>query len=308
MKYMRYIIIGFSLIFGVSFLLFGIMNGFGLALEGNYLLAIMASWFNFLIGVFLTVAGYTMYKNTKENKYDIDSIDKESVEPTIKSKKYALYIISGFWLSVPLAGFSIYINLADIQQMVMLSLLPIIIGLPWSIPGSIVMLGAGLMHGGSEVGKMFFFFLGGFLVFISVSINGANIYSLLKNKNGKGFDKTLILHAISAVTIIFLVSYFTLMNKQIEEGREIDQYLIDCGNHEIVTRKFSPTKVYYGDKKMGRENNVHYLYMGELKDNTITIYRGSDFHHSTYNMRKVECLENTTKFELALTDKYLTDN
>ncbi len=305
MKYIRYIIIGFCLIFGISFLMFGIMNGFGLALEGNYNLAIRASWINFLIGIFLTITGYTMYKNTKKNKHDIDSINKQSIEPTTKAKKYALHIISGFWLSVPTVGLSIYILFEDIQQLVMLSLLPIVIGLPWSIPPSIVMLGAGLTHGGSEVAKIFFFFLGSFFVFISVSINGANIYSLLKNKNGKGFDKTLILYATSAITIISIVSFFTIINQQIKEGREIDKYLINCGIQELVTRKFSLTKVYKGDKKMARKNQVHYLYFGELKGNIITTYVGNN---DRYHKSLIECIENTTQFELVFTDKYLTEN
>ncbi|QOY52608.1 hypothetical protein [Candidatus Sulfurimonas baltica] len=319
---MRYMTIGFSFIFGVSFLFFGIMNGFALALEGNYNLAIRASWINFLIGIFLTIAGYTMYKNTNDNsneKEHIDSIDKQNVEPITKIKKYIWYIISGFWLSIPTVGFSIYIILADIQHLVLLSLLPVIIGLPWSIPAALIMLGAGLGHGGSEAIKMFFFLLSAFWIFITVSINGANIYLLVKNEKKKEqpeienvkSERVKKIYQIpslyiitSIIVIITLISFFIIRSKQVKEGRLIHHHLINCGEDEIVTRKASSTKLYLGNKVMGGIHQANYFYLGELKDNKVTLIASNN----NLFTRGIKCIESTPKYDLVVPNKYFKDS
>lgn len=295
---MRYMTIGFSFIFGISFLISGIMNGFGLVLEGNYYLAIRASLIDFLIGIFLTIAGYSMYKNTNDNNNDkehIDSIDKQSVNPITKIKQYTWHIINGFWLSIPTVGFSMYIILADIQHLVLLSLLPILIGLPWSIPATLIMLGAGLGHGGSETIKMFFFFLSAFWIFIAVSINGANIYLLVKNEKVKKIYQIPFLYIITIV-IVTLISLFIIRSKQVEEGRVINHHLIDCGEDEIVTRKASSTELYLGNKVMGGHHQANYFYLGELKDNKVTLKTTNNDLFT----RGIKCIESTIEYDLVV--------
>ena len=88
----------------------------------------------------------------------------------------------GLWLSIPTVGLSIIVIFWDKQSLIILTYIPIILGLPWNIPGLLIMLSAGTGHGGNESLNTIIFYIGAVWVFIAVTMNGAYIASLYKNK------------------------------------------------------------------------------------------------------------------------------
>jgi len=86
---------------------------------------------------------------------------------------------TGLWLSIPACGLAALVAFGDIQGLILLVFVPAIAGLPWNIPGLLAMLGAGIGHGGDETVKGIVFLLGTFWVFLSVTLNGAFLSSLL---------------------------------------------------------------------------------------------------------------------------------
>lgn len=117
----------------------------------------------------------------------------------------------------------------------------------------------------------------------------------------KDFNKTLIF-IISAIVLI--VSFLIIMNKYTKEGRVVNQYLLECGEDEIVMRKSSQTKVYIGKKEMGRLHQANYYYFGDLKGDKITL----NTKNNNLVARAIECIGSTTKFDLVLSDDDFKDS
>ena len=88
----------------------------------------------------------------------------------------------GLWLSIPLCGLSAIVVFGNMQSLVQVVYFPIILGLPWSIPGCIIML-MGIGHGISEFTIVVLTITGAVWIFLSVSINGAYIASRRKTSD-----------------------------------------------------------------------------------------------------------------------------
>ena len=72
-----------------------------------------------------------------------------------------------------------------IKELAMMIIIPMIIGLPWNLLGTFLIIIVGVGHGGSDMVKMILFILGSLWMFLSLTLNGVLIRMLVNHITGK---------------------------------------------------------------------------------------------------------------------------
>ena len=101
---------------------------------------------------------------------------------------------TGLWLSIPTCVLTVIIawgninNLiltGGIKELAMMIIIPMIIGLPWNLLGTFLIIIVGVGHGGSDMVKMILFVMGSMWMFLSLTLNGALITMFVNHATGK---------------------------------------------------------------------------------------------------------------------------
>jgi len=104
------------------------------------------------------------------------------------------FMIKGLWLSIPVCGLSVIfawgninnlILTGGIKELAMMIIIPMIIGLPWNLLGTFLIIIVSIDHGGSDMVKMILFVLGSTWMFLSLTLNGVLIRMLANHITGK---------------------------------------------------------------------------------------------------------------------------